>query len=407
MLGSLSFYVSRNHPDFHTAANQSFEARRLYNTLNKVRHEFDNKRKDPSAQTPVANSLGIPMKNKTEANRKIIYTKQSINLPHKLGQGIARMLDEAWRSVITRRTRGLFAPSPGFKDRFSEVRYTKQAMSQKAGLHRVVPTGWKVGFELPRWIELTQVQSLLLLPKPDGFELKVLYRKEQTLWSEGSTFAAIDLGLNNLATIITTNGNRPKVVSGKRIKSINQYTNKQVASLKGGEAKYRKRLWWKRDRQLNHILNSASNEIVKYLQQNDVQCLVIGWSSGFKDSINIGRRNNQNFISVPHARFRDQIKRKCEETGIRVVIHEESYTSKASFLDGDVIPIYNDKTKHKFSGRRTTRGNYKAGDGTLIHADVNGAWNILRKSNLPIGQTSRVCSYPERLRIQLSQTDYL
>ena len=204
-------------------------------------------------------------------------------------------------------------------------------------------------------------------------------------------------------------------MNGKNLKSINRYFNKKIGALKskrdksndkskGGEKeRYNKeiaRLWFKRDKQINHYLNAASNEIVKYLLGKGVQCFVIGWSNGFKNEINLGKRNNQNFVAIPHAKFRDMLARKCTEVGIEVLIQEESYTSKASFVDNDPIPVFaeNSDVKHKFSGRRVKRGEYKSKNGVRIHADVNAAWNILRKCKPSIGGCSRVVAYPENLR---------
>ena len=70
---------------------------------------------------------------------------------------------------------------------------------------------------------------------------------------------------------------------------------------------------------------------------------------------------------------------KCQLRGITVITQEESYTSKASFLDNDDIPVYGETENPKFSGRRVKRGLYKSSNGQLINADVNGSYNIMRK----------------------------
>lgn len=418
--GVLSFYVSKSHPDYKVAFSHLFESRRLYNTLNKVRVEFDEKRKDPTKQTPVANSFAITKDMSTEARRKIIHDALGIKLPQKLSQQTSRINDEAWNSVIKARTRGEKASAPHFKPVLCEVRYTKQAFSHKRGMNKILPSNWKVGFNLPDDVNISDIQSLTLIPRPDGAELKALYHKAEVKHRENlRNNAAIDFGVTNIMTLVVDNDTRAKVVRGGKLKSLNQWTNKENARLsalicdaEGGEKtkliQEKKRLWRYRDKVLYHYLSSASNEVVQYLLDNDVQNVVIGWNESFKHKSRMSRRNNQNFVGLPHAYLRDMLTRKCEEVGISVLIQEESYTSKASFLDGDDIPVYSkENKKHAFSGRRIKRGLYKTSTGMIIHADVNASWNILKKSKLPIGQSSWVSSFPENLRVKVARNQYL
>lgn len=419
--GILTFYLSKSHPDYHIARNQSNEGRRLYNTLNKLKSEKSKLRKDPNTQTPVANSLNVDLgKDYAEAWRKRIEQSQGIVLAQKLAQHVGKQVDQVWNSIIFKRSNRLKANDPKYKKNYCEIRFTKQAFSHSKNTIKknvILPTGWNSGFKLPKEITLLSIESLLLVPRPDGFELKVLYKKDAIKQADSNTlvYAGGDIGLDKLITIISTDGSRPKTVNGKSLKSLNRYFNKRVGNLKsirdrlsgvcrGGERdkldKEIRRLWYKRDRQINHFLNSASNEVVRYLQGIGVHEFVIGWSSGFKKNINIGRVNNQNFSAVPHARFRDILIRKCAEAGINVIIQEESYTSKASFIDSDFIPVFNNRRLHySFSGVRVSRGNYRSYCGGMIHADVNGAWNILRKCKPSIGWSSGVVGYPENLKI--------
>jgi IS605 OrfB family transposase len=118
-----------------------------------------------------------------------------------------------------------------------------------------------------------------------------------------------------------------------------------------------------------------------------VGTLVVGKNDGWKQEVNMGKRNNQNFVFIPHSRFIDMLTYKAELVAIRVIVTEEGYTSKASFLDLDELPIYDPDFDHeqqtegkpRFSGKRVKRGLYLAADGRPINADVNGAYNIIRK----------------------------
>lgn len=217
-----------------------------------------------------------------------------------------------------------------------------------------------------------------------------------------------------LTIIVDRAGYRPKILSGKGVKSKNRYYNKAVGALNSCISREsdqvlrdrlimeKRRLFERRGREFDHFVNVASNEVVRLLMAAGVTHFVMGWSDGFKQNSRMSRKNNQSFVQLPHAKFRDMLKRKLEEVGIVVVIQEESYTSRASFLDNDFLPVFDGGPfLGKFSGKRVSRGLYKTKSGVLVHADVNGTWNILRKCNPSIGRSSGVVVTPERLRLVL------
>jgi len=144
------------------------------------------------------------------------------------------------------------------------------------------------------------------------------------------------------------------------------------------------RITKKRNRRIDHYLHTASKRIIDFLVKEGVGTVIIGKNPLWKQETGMGKRNNQNFVNIPHARFIDMLTYKAALVGIKVEVTEESYTSKASFLDLDPIPTYtpNDEEEHIFSGKRTGKRNrlYRTKDGRKICADVNGAYNILRKS---------------------------
>jgi len=155
----------------------------------------------------------------------------------------------------------------------------------------------------------------------------------------------------------------------------------QLPDPEKGTSKQIDRLTDKRNRKIKHELHVASRRIIDYLVEERIGRLVIGKNKGWKQEINIGKKNNQNFVSIPHARFVEMLKYKAELQGIEVALTEESYTSQASFLDNDPLPEYNalNPQTHEFSGKRISRGQYRSADGTVINADVNGSGNIIRK----------------------------
>ena len=180
-------------------------------------------------------------------------------------------------------------------------------------------------------------------------------------------------------------GTLPFIVNGKPLKSINQYYNRTKAILQSyigdkGTSKRILKLTHKRNNMVQNYLHHASRFVVNYCQKHNIGKIVIGKNKNWKNGINIGKRNNQHFVSIPFNTLIQQINYKAEEVGIQTIITEESYTSKASFLDNDHIPVYEKGIKHKFSGRRVKRGLYKSMNGRLLNADINGSYNILKKA---------------------------
>ena len=218
------------------------------------------------------------------------------------------------------------------------------------------------------------------------------YEIRQAFIHEGKYLnVAIDLGVTNLAAIASNReGFAPRLVNGRRLKAWNQWYNKRIKQLKihlpkedrERVTKQMERITTQRNRRIDHYLHAASKRIVDFLVENGIGTVILGKNPLWKQACEMGRKNNQNFVSIPHARFIDMITYKATLVGIHVEVREESYTSKASFLDLDPIPDYkpDDEEKHTFSGRRVQRGLYRATGKRDMNSDINGAYNILRKS---------------------------
>lgn len=208
--------------------------------------------------------------------------------------------------------------------------------------------------------------------------MEVVYEiKEKEKKPDNNRYAAIDLGIDNLATL-TFNDNRPIIVNGRPIKSINQYYNKQKSKYQAIKAtKKIEDLSFKRNNKIRDYFHKSTRFITNQLVSGHYNTVIIGYNKCWKQDVNIGKRNNQSFTSISHLQFVNMIKYKCELEGIRVLLTEEYYTSKASALDRDFLPD-NDFKDHVFSGKRIKRGLYQSGYG-YINADVNGALNIMRK----------------------------
>ena len=221
----------------------------------------------------------------------------------------------------------------------------------------------------------------------------------------------IDLGIDNLCTCVTNNG-ASFIIDGRKLKSINQYYNKINAKLQSIKDKQKiehitlrqKRIARKRNNRINDYLSKAARIIVNYCLNNDIGKLVLGYNEDFQRNSNIGSINNQNFVNIPYGKLRDKLIYLCKLYGIEFKLQEESYTSKASFFDGDEIPIY-DKENQKeyiFSGKRIKRGLYQTSKGYQLNADCNGALNILRKSkvvDLSVLYNRGELNTPKRIRV--------
>ena len=240
-----------------------------------------------------------------------------------------------------------------------------------------------------------KVKEIRIIPKANArfFEIQYIYEAECVQRSLNINNAlALDLGINNLITAVSSNGNS-FIIDGKRLKSINQWYNKCNAHLQSIKDKqhYGKKSTSRqkantrnRNNKVNDYMNKAARTIINYCINNDIGTLVVGYNETFQRGSDMGKSNNQIFINIPYGQLRSKLEYLCQLNGIVFVKQEESYTSKSSFWDRDEIPIYNnDNPKvYIFSGKRIKRGMYQCANGKCLNADVNGALNILRKSNV-------------------------
>lgn len=240
-----------------------------------------------------------------------------------------------------------------------------------------------------------KVKEIRILPKANAryFEIQYIYETECIQRNLNTQNAlALDLGVNNLVTAVSSTG-KSFIVDGKRLKSINQWFNKENARLQSikdkqhfGKKPTNRQKAIARDcnNKVNDYMNKAARMIIDYCINNDIGTLIAGYNVTFRRNSHIGKQNNQNFVNIPYGRLRDKLAYMCELNGITYVEQEESYTSKASFWDKDNIPVYNNDNpkEYEFSGNRVHRGLYETANGKTFNADINGALNIMRKSSV-------------------------
>lgn len=239
------------------------------------------------------------------------------------------------------------------------------------------------------------IKEIRIIPKFNArfFEIQYTYQVENEERNlDKNNALAIDLGVNNLATCVTNRG-KSFIVDGKKLKSINQWFNKYNAKLQSIKDKQgygktltmkQKYIWNKRNNRVNDYLSKSARIIINYCLENNIGTLVCGYNNDFQRNSDIGKKNNQNFVNIPFSKLQSKLEYLCEFYGIKYVDQEESYTSKASFFDMNIIPEYKEKDniEHSFSGKRVRRGMYKTLKGYILNADVNGALNILKKSKV-------------------------
>ncbi|MGK7892819.1 MAG: RNA-guided endonuclease InsQ/TnpB family protein [Xenococcus sp. (in: cyanobacteria)] len=281
--------------------------------------------------------------------------------------------------------------------------YTLQAIS-KPGLKKGIVKLSGTDIAVPT--KAQNIAQARIIPQVGQYVIEIVYEKaEAQTVNNSEAIAAIDIGVDNLATLTSNQpGFVPILDKVRPLKSLNQFYNKIKAQLQSQlsdnqlTSKRIKKLTAKRNNRVDSYLHQASRWIIDYLDYRGIGKLIIGQNPLGQQEINNGKRNNQSFVSIPHARFVEMLIYKAKLKGIKVILTEESYTSKASFLTLDPIPTYKRErgsefksishravgsesaTKIKFSGYRETRGMYKIkGQKTRINADVNGSYNIMRK----------------------------
>ncbi len=270
-----------------------------------------------------------------------------------------------------------------------------------------------VKIDIPSNLKGKPIKEVRILPKDKNakfFEIQWIYKIPEFKGNlDKNNTLAIDLGVDNLCTCATNSGNA-FIVDGKRLKSINQWANKENSRLQRIKDKQKnknitkaqRKLWSKRNNRVNDYLNKSVKIIIDYCLNNNIGTIVVGYNPTIQREVNLGKANNQNFVNIPIGNIRKKLTYQCLRYDITFIEKEESYTSKADFLANDYMPIYKafDKNNHMVSGKRISRGQYKSATGVIINADINGSLNIMRKSNIEnINLINREYVNPIRIKI--------
>jgi putative transposase len=357
---------------------------------------------------------------KANNHYKVLYSQASQQILRTVGESFKSyygLVKAYYTGKITDKPR---IPNYRKKSSLATVSYPKQALKLKDGQIRV-PLGktckaWfgidNFSIPMPSNLDFANIKELRILPRNKCFYFEFVYEKQiKKVELNPNNFLGIDPGLNNWLTCVS-NVDTSFIVDGKHLKSMNRWYNKQVSTIKENKPQG----FWnnklatiteKRNRQMRDAINKAARIVINHCLQNNLGTIIFGWNKRNKDSIKIGKKNNSEFVPIPTARLHNRIAQLCEQYGIQFVETEESYTSKASFLDDDSMPIYGEKPKRenwKPSGKRTKRGLYRTANNWYVNADANSAGNIIRKVSITLGidlsgVSRALLSAPHRIKL--------
>lgn len=367
--------IRKTHKHWQEIDNLSFLAKNLYNAANYIcrQYFFETKK-----------GYSLP---------ELYHLTKDLSdyraLPTKVSKQIIKRLVLSWKSYLEAHKEWAKNPSkflaepkiPKYKHKVKGrniVVYHHESVYKKplkTGICHLSMSNIRINTQVTKPVEVR------LVPKCNHYIVEIVYEKAKDTIKPSPYIAGIDLGLNNLIAFnANVPGFTPVLINGGPLKSVNQFYNKVKAKLQSLLPKEQKSsqkiqdLTNYRNRYVDNYLHNASRTVVKLLEAFNITTLVIGKNDNWKQRISIGKRNNQSFTQIPHARLIDQITYKCQLAGIKVVLTEESYTSKTSALDLET-PV----KQTTYKGKRVKRGLFKAGNGTLVNADINGSTQIVRK----------------------------
>jgi putative transposase len=260
------------------------------------------------------------------------------------------------------------------------ITYTSQAVSKSALKKGLIHQSQTQIFLATHVKEVCQVR---IVPGIYRYQIEIVYFKPVSLERRVTgTIAGIDIGLNNLATLTENQpGFKPLIINGKPLKSINVYYHKNKASLQFKwqpeiKTSHRlRRLTHKRNCKIDNYLHSASRSIINHRAANSRETLVIAKNDCGQTGRNLGKKTNQNMVSIPDAKFIEMLTYTAQLVETNVVLVTEEYTSKCSFLDNE--PLWK---QDSYQGRGIKSGLFRDRNGTLINAYVKGSLNIIRKA---------------------------
>ena len=402
-----NLFSAMNKPVEKRFHNEIFVCHNIFNSINNVRTNKKKKLKFPSFTSPYISyeTLDYIFKDMEDE----VYYNLNTSCSQQAMKAVFQNMDSffsAFKDYKQNPSKYLGKPKfPKYLKNFTTMTLTNQAclikQNKNGKCYLKFPKVDKISPKLFLGNFITiedNLKAVRIVPMHDDFKIELVLEVEnkEVQFKNPEKMIAIDVGVNNFATIVNNIGLSPMIIKGNVIKSYNHFFNKSIASAYSMLTKGSSSL--KEDKKftsyrISSIYNNRhlffkdyfykiSHFIIDYCKNNDIDTIVVGYNPDIKQNINMGHENNQTFCFIPFKSFIDTLSYLSNLNGINIKVREESYTSKSSFLDNDFIPTYkkDDNTKYTFSGKRIKRGLYKSKNGTLLNADVNGACNILRKA---------------------------
>ena len=413
------FKVKISHPDYEMIRVHTIEAKEIYNYANYIirqlyfknsgKHEYSiefiNEYPELKENFEIFLMEGRQF---TSTFYRIICSFSKIkehSLNSKMVQNVVDTLKRDWKSywkLLKLKTEGKYDKDvniPRYKKKYSVVEYNPQVISKTKLKNGYVGTAlMEKGFAIPNFYKEYSCKSARALWKNDCLYMEIIYEKEVPETRSNEKVASIDMGGKILMAVAYNFNRRGICISANMLRSLNHYYNKAIGNMtsllpKGIKISNAIRnLWRKKDEHVRNLLGYYANRLIEELATLNVSKLIIGKNKEQKQEIDLhSKLENRNFCMIPFNKLIEILRYKCQENGIECIEQEESYTSKASFLDNDFIPVYGKENKdYEFSGWRNGRTYKIKGKNQKIHADLNGALNIMRKAGYePVG---RICS---------------
>ena len=403
------FKVKPSHPDYEMIRGHTVEAKEIYNYANYVIrqlyfknsgnhkysmefiHEYPELLEDFSSYLSEKSQF-------TSTFYRIICSFSRFKghfLNSKMVQNVVNILKRDWKSywkLLKLKINGKYDKSvniPRYKKKYAIVEYNSQVISRTKLKNGYAGTaGMKEGFKIPKFYREYNCKSARALWKNNELYMEIIYEKEAPETKSNKKVASIDLGGKILMAVAYNFNRRGICISANMLRSLNHYYNKMIGAMTSILPKGIKisdairNLWRKRNEQIRNLLGYYVNRLIEEFKNLQITKLVIGKNKDQKQGIDLhSKLENRNFCMIPFNKLIEILKYKCEENGIDCMEQEESYTSKASFLNNDFMPVYGEEDReYKFSGWRNGRTYKVKGKNQKIHADYNGAFNIMRKA---------------------------
>ena len=403
------FKVKASHPDYEMIKVHTIEAKEIYNYANYIIRQIyfkNSENHDYSMEfiyeySELNEDFEIYLNENnqfTSTFYRIICNFSRIkehSLNSKMVQNVVDVLKRDWKSywkLLKLKANGKYDKPvniPRYKKKYSIIEYNSQTISKTKLKNGYIGTPlMKEGFAIPKFYREYNCKSARALWKNNEMYMEIIYEREVPETKSNKKVASIDLGGKILMAVAYNFNMRGICISANMLRSLNHYYNKMIGTMasllpKGIRiSKAIQNLWRKRDEQIRNLFGFYANSLVEELTSLNVSKLIIGKNKEQKNGIDLhSKLENRNFCMIPFNKLIEILKYKCQENGIECIEQEESYTSRASFLDNDYIPVYGEENdKYEFSGWRNGRIYKIKYKNQKIHADLNGALNIMRKA---------------------------